>query len=111
MLRYVPVLAPSLKSMGQALPAIPPPVSPGPDPLFTGYSGVAGFIEAVTVLTVTGAAAWVGIRAGLGKGSKLMRTAGWVGGVGSAIMGVLYMGGKSGYVSMIGIPAVRITPS
>lgn len=87
--------------------SVPPP---GPDPIFTGYTGVPGFIEAVLVLTVTGAAAWVGIATGMGKGNSTLKAAGWVGGIGSALAGLLYLGAKSGLGDRIGLPAVRVTP-
>lgn len=97
------------RPLGQASsPALVPP--PGPDPIFTGYTGIPGWIEAVLVLSVTGAAAWVGIRTGMAKGSQALRGAGWVGGVGSALVGLLYLGAKSGLGGQIGLPAVRVTP-
>jgi hypothetical protein len=83
-----------------------------PDFLFTGYTGVSGFLEAVAVTAITGAAAWVGITAGTKKqNSTLVRTAGWVGGVGSALIGLLYLGGKSGLNDYVKLPAVRVVPS
>lgn len=92
------------------LPAVGLP--PGPDPLFTGYAGIPGFIEAALVLTITSAGAWVGIRTGMERSSsKYLKAAGWVGGIGSALLGLLYVGGKSGYGSDVGLPAVRVTPS
>lgn len=95
--------------LGQAAvqSSVPPP---GPDPIFTGYTGIPGWIEAVLVLTVTGAAAWTGIRAGMGKGNMTLKAAGWVGGVGSALVGLLYLGAKSGLGGSVGLPAVRVTP-
>lgn len=95
--------------LGQAAisPSVPPP---GPDPIFTGYTGIPGFIEAVLVLGVTSAAALVGIRTGMGKGNMTIKAAGWVGGVGSALAGLLYLGAKSGLGGTIGLPAVRVTP-
>lgn len=88
--------------------AVPPP---GPDPIFTGYTGVPGFIEAALVLTITGAAAWAGISLGMmEEHARSLRAAGWVGGVGSALAGLLYIGAKSGYAPSW-LPAVRVTPS
>ena len=83
-----------------------------PDFLFTGYTGIPGVLETLAVLGITGAAAYVGIQTGLDKSSaKPMKYAGWVGGVGSALMGLLYLGAKSGVGDMIGLPAVRVSPS
>lgn len=98
--------------LGQGAPtgaqaAVPPP---GPDPIFTGYMGIPGWIEAVLVLSVTGAAAFVGIKTGMGKANMTLKAAGWVGGVGSALVGLLYLGAKSGLGNAIGLPAVRVTP-
>lgn len=95
-------------SMGATATLIPPPP---PDFMFTGYPGAFGVLETVAVLTVTAAAAWAGIRTGMGQGGKYLRAAGWVGGVGSAVLGLLYVGAKSGLGSQVGLPAVRVTPS
>jgi hypothetical protein len=92
------------RALGEILP------SPGPDPIFTGYTGIPGFLEAVLVLTVTGAAAWIGIRTGMSRNSTPVRAAGWVGGAGSALAGLLYLGAKSGLGTQVGLPAVRVTP-
>ena len=98
--------------LGQAAtsvaPAVPPPA---PDFLFAGYTGVPGFLEALLVLAITGSAAWLGVTTGLDKGeSKTRKTVGWVAGVGSAILGVLYLGQKTGVSQRIGIPVVRVSP-
>lgn len=114
MISYKPASIPriSAKALGQpvvpAAPAVPPP---SPDPLFTGYTGTPGFIEIAAVLTISASAAWVGIRTGLSKQSKTIRIAGWVGGIGSALIGLLYLGGKSGLNQVASLPAVRVTPS
>lgn len=100
--KIVPSLSPKI---GASVP--PPP----PDFMFTGYPGVIGVLEAAAVLTVTAAAAWAGIRTGMGQGGKYLRAAGWIGGVGSAVLGLLYVGAKSGLGGQIGLPAVRVTPS
>lgn len=92
------------KALGEPVPP------PGPDPIFTGYTGIPGWIEAVLVLGVTSAAAWAGIRTGMGKGNTTLKSAGWVGGVGSALLGILYLGAKSGLGDRVGLPAVRVTP-
>lgn len=95
----------------KALGAPTPLPTPEPDFLFTGYTGLPGFLEAALVLTVMGAAAWAGIRTGMDSENTYLKAAGWVGGVGSALLGLLYLGGKSGIGSDIGLPAVRVTPS
>lgn len=98
--------------MGQQAPIMPaatPP--PGPDPLFTGYTGAAGVLETVAVVGITGAAAWLGISiATTPFQPPTRRTLGWIGGVGSALLGVLYIAGKSGLNQAVNLPAVRVTP-
>jgi hypothetical protein len=107
---YRPSYTRATLSQGPSSAAIVPP--PGPDPLFTGYFGVPGFIEAIAVLTISGAAAWVGIRTGMGEEKNdYLKVAGWVGGVGSILIGLLYLGAKSGVSQAIGLPAVRVSPS
>jgi len=87
---------------------IPPP---SPDPLFTGYTGALGAVETLLVLAATGAAAWLGITTALDKNSsQTKKIAGWTGGVGAALAGLLYLGGKSGLNQSVGLPAVRVTP-
>jgi len=106
------VLAPSPFRMAQAAPLLPSAPPAMPDFLLTGYTGVTGFLEGILVLAVTGAAAWVGIRTGLDKkAGKVLRAAGWVGGGGSALLGALYLAGKTGLSGGTGIPAVRVSPS
>lgn len=106
MIDYKPVAV--KKSMGANFP-VPPP---SPDVLYTGYTGAPGVLETLAVLGVTGAAAWIGITTGLDKSApKTRQYAGWVGGVGAALLGVLYLGGKSGMNQMVSLPAVRITPN
>jgi hypothetical protein len=111
MLAYKP--APTKILAQAAAPAIAPSVAPVPvtDMLFTGYTGIPGMVEALLVLGATGAAAWVGIRTGMKeKDNKTLKAAGWIGGIGSALMGVLYIGAKSGLNMRVGIPAFRVTP-
>lgn len=87
---------------------VPPP---GPDPIFTEYSGIAGYVETLVVLAVTGSAAWLGIRSALApRQNPYVQAAGWVGGVGSALLGLFYVGAKSGLGSQVGLPAVRVNP-
>lgn len=94
-----------------AAPAAPAPVVAAPPaPMYTEYSGVPGFLETVGVLVASGSAAWVGIRTGMReKQNKTLKAAGWIGGVGSVVLGLLYLGQKSGVGQRIGLPAVRVT--
>lgn len=108
-----PVFRPRI---GQISPSVAPAVPafapvPGPDPLYTGYEGLPGFIETLAVLAATGAAAWLGVRTGLKSTDATMQAAGWVAGIGSGLLGLLYLGGKTGIGQAIGLPAVRVTPS
>lgn len=113
MLSYKPV---PFKMGQQAMPQAPastpgtvPP--PSPDPLFTGYTGVPGILETLLVLGATGAASWLGITTALDKISpQPKKIAGWVGGVGAALAGLLYLAGKTGLNQIAGLPAVRVTP-
>lgn len=93
-------------------PASAPVPPPSPDVLYTGYTGIPGIFETLVVLGATGAAAWLGITTGLDKSaSQTKKIAGWVGGVGAAIAGLLYLGGKSGLNQAVSFPAVRVTPN
>lgn len=72
------------------------------------YTGVPGFLETVAVLGIVGSAAWVGVRTATSKQqNQYVKAAGWVGGVGSALIGLLYLGQKTG-MSM-GLPKVTVT--
>jgi hypothetical protein len=78
----------------------------------TSYTGVPGFLETVTVLGVSAAAAWTGVRAGMKKDSpKVQRIAGWVGGVGAGLIGLLYLGSKTGISKTILLPQVQVVPA
>jgi hypothetical protein len=71
-----------------------------------GYQGFPGIVETLLVLGISGAAAYTGVRTGLNKGAtKLNRGLGWAGGVGGALIGLLYLGSKA---SVGGIPQVRV---
>lgn len=100
MIRYrVPAYRQPWARMAQA----PPPatrVAPGP------MAGVPGVIETLAVLGVSAAAAWVGVRAGL-RERGLPKYAGWVGGLGSALIGLLYLGSRTGFSGPL--PGVRFT--
>lgn len=109
MITYKPVPLKMGLGQAQALAPVPPPP---PDFLFTGYTGVPGFLEALAVLAIAGSAAWIGITTGMQRNlGDYRRAAGWVGGVGSALIGLLYLGAKSGISQQIGIPAVRVSPN
>jgi hypothetical protein len=78
----------------------------------TSYTGVPGFLETVAVLGVSAAAAWTGVRAGMNKSTpKLQRAAGWVGGVGGALIGLLYLGTKTGITRSIALPQIQVNPA
>lgn len=95
--------------MGANAIPIPPP---SPDVLYTGYTGALGILETLLVLAATGSAAWLGITTALNKNeSQTKKIVGWVGGVGAALAGLLYLGGKSGMNQMVSLPAVRVTPN
>lgn len=111
MIAYKPV--PLSRKLGQAIApsvsAVPPP---SPDVLYTGYTGIPGIFEGLAVLAATGAAAWLGITTGMNKSeSRTKRIAGWTGGIGAALAGLLYLGGKSGLNQTVSFPAVRVTPN
>lgn len=112
MLNYAPPRAIVRPSARLAAPPANVSLPPAPDLVFTGYTGVPSIVETTVVLGILGAAAWVGIRTGLGTDKDpYLKAAAWIGGVGSALLGILYLGSKSGLGEAVGIPAVRITPS
>jgi hypothetical protein len=86
----------------------PPPM---PDFITTGYTGLPSYVETFLMLAIAGSASWVGIRVGMSQSSRSLRVAGWIGGVGSAILGLLYLGGRTGLGDTLRLPAVRVTPS
>lgn len=87
------------------------PTLPDPDLTFMGFTGLPGILETLTVLAVTGAAAWTGIQAAQTKRDPYAKAAGWIGGVGSALFGLLYLGSKTGVTTAWGLPAVRVSPA
>lgn len=112
MIQHHPVYATQFGRRLSAPPPAPGELPPAPDVLYAGYQGAPGIVETILVLAVAGAASWVGIRTALEKGQdSTMQAAGWIGGVGSALLGLLYLGSKSGVGEAIGLPAVRVTPS
>lgn len=113
MLAFKPVHAtPVQKSLGQPtsslVPSVPPPVI---DTVFAGYEGIPGVLANVAMLAIAGSAAYVGIKTGLESQNKTLKTAGWVGGIGSALLGLLYLGQKSGLTIGTGIPATNVYPA
>lgn len=92
-------------AMGQQLP----PDQPPPDIMVSDFTGVPGVLETLLVLAVVSASAVVGINTGLKSKNNLMKTAGWVGGVGSALIGLLYLGTKTALIQEVGLPSVRIS--
>lgn len=85
------------------------PVAAPPAPITVAprsYTGVPGVIETLAVLAISGAAAWTGVRAGM-KEKGLLKYAGWIGGVGSALIGLLYLGAKA---DIGGLPQVYVVP-
>lgn len=78
--------------------------------LTTGFTGVPGFLETVAVLGASGAAAWISLRTAMNKREKKqIRTAAWIGGIGSALLGLLYLGSKTGVSQVVSLPQVRVT--
>jgi hypothetical protein len=69
------------------------------------FTGAPGVIETLAVLAASGAATWVGVRAGMQE-KGLLKYAGWVGGVGSGLIGLLYLGSKTGL--SVGLPQVQV---
>lgn len=123
MIAFQPVYS-RARYMGQAAPAAPaaPPAAPAAAPAAvapvapivttTSYTGLPGFLETVAVLGVSAAAAWTGVRAGMNKSTpKLQRAAGWVGGVGGALIGLLYLGTKTGITRTIALPQIQVNPA
>jgi hypothetical protein len=94
-------------AQAQSSPSIPSPVPP-PDPTFTGLPSA---IESLAVVAILSASAWASIRVGLGTSATPIKAAGWVGGIGSAVLGLLYLGTKVGVVQDLGLPAIRVTPT
>lgn len=112
MLPFKPVPLRSWVGQAPAAPAEGPmPSLPDPDMVFAGHVGIAGVVETLAVLAATAAGAWVGIRTGLRTDEKgYVRAAGWMGGVGAALIGLLYLGTKTGATEAVGLPSVRISP-
>jgi len=122
MIQFQPVYA-RARVLGQAAPAAPAAPAPAPAPAAapapvvpvvasTSYTGVPGFLETVAVLGISAAAAWTGVRAGMNKQApQVNRIAGWVGGVGGALIGLLYLGTKTGVTRTIALPQIQVSPA
>lgn len=113
---YKPAFSNRQASMGQSpLPMISPSSAPPAvgtvDAVFAGYEGVPGILASIALLGVTASAAYVGIKTGLNSQDTLMKAAGWVGGVGSALMGLFYLGQKSGLSIGTPVPSLSVYPS
>lgn len=114
MIAYKPVHARPLPDLGQAARTIQPSVGVPPptiDPVFAGYEGWQGILTNVLVLAATGTGAYLGITTALQSQDKTKKAIGWVAGVGAALAGLLYIGGKSGLTIGTGIPAVNVYPA
>lgn len=90
------------RRLAQEVPAAPltPPVLEQPSKL----SGIPGVFETLAVLAISGAAVYTGVNAGM-KEKGYKKYAGWVGGIGAGIIGLLYLGGRA---NVAGIPQVQI---
>lgn len=113
MIAYKPAYAKPLASLGQTplvkpTESVPPPTI---DPVFAGYEGLPGVLSTMAILAISGSALWVGIKAGQESTNKTMRVAGWVAGIGSALLGLFYVASKTGLTVGTGIPAVNVYPS
>lgn len=114
---YTPVYASrkataQVQLAGAELSAAPAPTpTPTIDAVFAGYQGIPGLAATAGVLAITAAAAWVGIKTGLQADNMPMKAAGWVGGVGSALLGLFYLGQKSGLTIGTGAPGVNVYPA
>ena len=75
-------------------------------PVVTQYKGVPGFVETAAVLAVSAAATWTGVRVGMKETKQLPKIAGWVGGIGAGIIGLLYLAGQTSLVT--GLPKVQV---
>lgn len=118
MIGYVPVTSFSRRSLGVAAPpfsfkrAMGQEVRQPPAPVLMEYKGFPGILETMAVLSILGAGTWIGIRTGLQKNQKdLTRGAGWVAGVGSALLALMYLGAKTGVGQEVGVPGVSVYPS
>lgn len=115
MIQYQPAYSRFGRLGQQQAPATAPPAAAAPSttiitpPAATGYTGVPGFLETVAILGASAAAVYTGVRAGMNKSNnKTNRIAGWIGGVGAGLIGLLYLGGKSGLSQQAKLPSVAV---
>lgn len=93
MIAFRPV--PLRTRMGVAPLPMPPAGMPGaPAPVLA--PGAAGILEGILIVGITAAAAYLGITTGMGNGSSTQKTVGWASGIGSALLGLLYLGNRAG---------------
>lgn len=102
-----PRLVPAPRLAQAPAAEVGPELPPAP---VTSYTGLPGLIETAGILGVLSAATWVGIRTGMKGDGNLVKAAGWVAGIGSIALGLMYLGAKSGYGADVGIPALEILP-
>lgn len=108
MVHYQPAYARRF-TVGQNGGAVTPAVAVAPATVTTSYTGVPGFLETLVVLGATVAGAYTGIRAAKNKSnSKTNRAAGWIGGIGSGLIGLLYLTGKTGISKQVSLPSVQV---
>lgn len=90
------------RRLAQEAPAAPvTPTLPQPP---SKLSGIPGVFETLAVLAISGAAVYTGVNAGM-KEKGYKKYAGWVGGIGAGVIGLLYLGGRA---NVAGIPQVQI---
>jgi hypothetical protein len=109
-IRKTPFLGASVYPPSLGAEPAPPP-TPTVDAVFAGYQGLPGIISTVGLLAITGSAAWIGIKTALNTQDKVTKAAGWVGGVGSALLGLFYLGQKSGLTIGTQVPGVNVYPA
>lgn len=86
-----------------------PIVAAAPATVTTTYQGLPGFLETVAVLGVSAAAAYTGVRKGMDKSAKKVdKIIGWVGGIGAGLVGLLYLGGKTGISRQVSLPSIQV---
>lgn len=100
MINYRPATNVFTRNMGQAAPAAPPTVVVPPQNKWS----IANTIEALAVVGVTGLAAYSGIKSGMKASKTNQKAMDLTYGIGSAVLGVLYLSGRFG----LGLPALRI---
>lgn len=92
---------------GPASASVPPGQSATATPRFAIDEGwdIGSILMGAAVLGITGMAAYTGIKLGLKETDPTQKTFDYVFGVGSALLAILYLGGRLN----AGYPALRIT--